>query len=157
MNTLNIEAFKSWSKQNAALALRVVAATAYAETMKKHVNAIKAEILKEIALYDDLDTPKSRRITDPRETWMSDDEASFLAYLKEADKRTRSAGLKPDDMPVDFCPALVAECNQSTLENEIIVSGSALMGINTGMVGGENRDKLLKLLMGAAIKASKEL
>ena len=101
-------------------------AKAYSELMTKEVEKIAHRVLiTEIELYNDLDVKHEQaektRITLKNDTWLTLDETEFKRYIEVMDNETRKAGLKPDDMPLEHCPALVAEhklveCNWLVLD-----------------------------------------
>lgn len=148
---------KQWAKDNRRLALAVCAAQAYAETMREAVDKIQRQILAELPLYDDLMAEhkgtERKRITDPKHTYLSQDEAACQRYFAECNTRTRAAGLKPADMPDEYCPALVAEHDQIKAERALLDSGGALCGFGSDDLWGELRDRGLKLFLGAALNA----
>lgn len=101
-------------------------ARAAAETMRERVDAIERQILTESPIY--ADKADGRPILDGRELYLSSDEDAFQDYLIECDKRERAAGLKPADMPRDYCPALVLEDLQRKAERLIVETGGKPFG-----------------------------
>ena len=101
-------------------------AKAHSDLMTQEVSQIAHRVLiTDIELYNDQDVKHERaerkRITDKNDTWLTLDETEFKRYIKVMDNETRKAGLKPDDMPLEHCPALVAEhqlieCNWLVLD-----------------------------------------
>lgn len=86
-------------------------ARTHAAVMRDRVDAIKTEVLAEAEWWTDAGDPAEgarRRITEPAFDWRMAT-ADHERYLVELDRRARAAGLKPDTMPADYCPALVAE------------------------------------------------
>ena len=123
---------------------------AYAETMRERVNAIWQDLLNE---NDVREQETGERITEPRYTWLTDDE-TFARLHTEANKRERAAGLKPASMPDDFCPALVAETKQSEIERTIIDTSGAPLGVDNHRLlcqphGLEKRAQFLDLVIKA--------
>jgi len=103
---------------------------AYAETMRDKVNAIYKDILTQCPVYADLRTPEGKQIgqgeqiLDPEHLYLCSDDALVQDAWAEADKRERAAGIKPDSMQDEYCPALVAENLQRETERLLIeVSG----------------------------------
>lgn len=160
MKTPTLDEFKQWSAENHDLAMAVAQSQAYAQTMREAVDKIQRKVLEEIPLYDDLDAEQSgaerQRITDPKRTWLSKDDAAFGRYVAECSKRERAAGLKPASMPDDYCPALVAEDLQTKAERALLDSGGALFGFSADQMAGREElwQRGLKLMMGAALKES---
>lgn len=160
MKTPTIEEFKRWAAENHDLAMAVAQSQAYAQTMREAVDKIQRDVLKEIPLYDDLDAEHSgserKRITDPKRTWLSKDDAAFGRYVAECSKRERAAGIKPATMPDDYCPALVAEDLQMKAERALLDSGGALFGFSADQMAGREElwQRGLRLMMGAALKGS---
>lgn len=158
MTTPTLPQFKQWARENYNLAMAVCKAQAVAETMKEAVEKIQRQILREVELYDDLAAGRERqRITDPKLTYLSTDEAACQRYFAECNKRTRAAGLKPDDMPDEYCPALVAEDIQRKAERALLDSGGALFGFAADdLVSGDLWEKGLKLFTGAALNSDRK-
>jgi len=95
------------SAVNAYLMARV-----YAETMREEVDKIERAVLKECPLSNGREQKRgmpAKEITDPKYTYHCTNEDELQDYYEECDKRERKASLKPDSMPFDHCPALVAE------------------------------------------------
>jgi len=59
-------------------------------------------------------------ITDPDKSYCCEDEKALLAYYRENDRLEREAGLKPDTMKLDYCPALVARTEQTEAEWRLV-------------------------------------
>ena len=136
-----------------------LAARVAAEAMREQVDALRTPLLTEIELYADLSD--GRRITAPRDYWLSEDNAALARYYQECDRREKAAGLKPDDMPVDSCPALVLEEAQLAAEHELITASGAPFGIDNdkllcGPDGLGRRQKWLDLVVGLVLAARRE-
>lgn len=124
---------------------------AYAETMRERVDAIWQALLNENETYEE-DKP-DKRITEPRSAWLTDD-ATFARLAAEANRRERAAKLKPDEMPDEYCPALVAEEQLNGIERAIIETAGAPLGITTHRLlcqtnGLEKRAQFLDLVIKA--------
>jgi len=107
-------------------------ARAYAETMRAAVDKIDREILEECPLTNDLEIRHDRpagSVTDPKYTYLCENEDLMDDYYQESDKRLRAANLKPSSMPFDHCPALVAEHLQIQTQWLLIESAAEMMGI----------------------------
>jgi len=94
-----------------------------AEVKREEVDKVYAEVLAEIPIYKDLVGPRSgeklgndERITTNKDMYLSEDEAACRRIYDEMDKRLKAAGIKPQDMETDYCPALVAEDLQRQAE-----------------------------------------
>lgn len=119
-------------------------ARAYAETMRQAVDKVHRGILMESPVTNGLEVEHgepARLIIDPKDTWLCTDDAMIQDYYAECDKQLREKGLKPDDMPVDHCPALVAEHIQTQTEWLILDCAAEMMEI--GFDGKELNHRLL--------------
>ena len=111
-----------------------------AEVTRKEVDAIETEILAEMPPFRaTLCGEDGHRITNPRDLYLAEGQDEQMeAYYAETDKRLRAAGIKPDDMADDFCPACVAESLLLDTERLIIETGAPMVG-----QGDDFADKLL--------------
>ena len=103
----------------------------YAETMRAAVDKIEREILAEAPLTNDLEVQhglSAREITDPKDVYLCDDDILLQDYYREVNKRLLEANLKPDTMPDDHCPALVAESIQRDAEHLVIETTAEMLG-----------------------------
>lgn len=123
-----------------------------AELVREQVDKIETEVLENYPIYS---TPrrgeKSERIYLGRYLYLSDDEQACNQAYELFDKAERAAGLKPDDMSVDHCPALVAELLLSDVENAILESVAPALGLDVGLIYGNNRKKMLDLIVRAVV------
>lgn len=161
VTTPTLPQFKQWARENRHLARAVCKAQAVAETMREAVDKIQRQILLDVELYDDLAAEhggrERQRITDPKLTYLSTDEAACQRYFAECNKRTRAAGLKPDDMPDEYCPALVAEDIQRRAERALLDSGGTLFGFTAdSLLSGDLWERGLKLFLGAALTSDRK-
>ena len=104
---------------------------AYAETMREAVDKIERKILQEVPLTNDLEIEHgkpAREITDPKDVYLCDNDDLLQDYYKETDHRLRAVGLKPNTMPDDHCPALVAESLQRDAEHLVIETTAEMLG-----------------------------
>ena len=159
--TPTLTQLEQWAYKNHDLAMTVCKAQAYAETMREAVDKIQREILTEIALYDDIMSNHSgterKRITDPKLTYLSQDEVACQWYFAECNKRERVAGLKPADMPDAYCPALVAEHLQIKAERALLDSGGAMFGFNADALTSQDFwQRALDLFLGAALNSPQQ-
>lgn len=108
-------------------------ARAYAETMRDCVDKIQSDILAECPLSNDLEQKRglaARQITDPKQAYLCTNEDWLQDYYQETDKRLREARRKPDDMPINHCPALVAECLQTDTEWILLDCASDMLAMD---------------------------
>jgi len=106
-------------------------ARAYAETMRAAVDEIEREILAEAPLTNDLEVNHglpAREIREPKYVYLCDDDILLQDYYRETNKRLRAAKLKPNSMPDDHCPALVAESLQREAEHLVIDTTADMLG-----------------------------
>lgn len=126
-------------------------ARTHAQLTRARVNATYREILTECPVYA---TDTGRPILDPGHLYLSDSEAHVRDAYDEADKRLRAAGVKPANMPVDHCPALVAEHLQINIERQLIEAAGRPLGItNDGLLslGLDDRQKFIDLVVGLIV------
>lgn len=134
------------------MAVRYCALKVIAEDLRAAVDKVQRRLLlDECPLFKDLDG--GDRIIDPKDYWLSQDEAACKAYYAAQDRELRAAGIKPDDMDDQFCPALVAEHNVIKARLAIIDALAPLVDINPEHLYGDNEDKFFELAMGLILKA----
>lgn len=107
-----------------------VAGYVYAQAKATVTREAVDEAAREILAADPL--PHRRGgdpITDPKLTYLATDEASER-YFDLMDAKLRELGLKPDDMPRDYCPALVAEADQHNAEVAVITEAARMLEID---------------------------
>ena len=127
-------------------------AKAYAMTMRERVDEVQRAILAECPLdtapeFIERGRP-DEKITDPKHTYLAT-EVHFRDYQDECNHRLRKLGIKPDDMPDEHCPALIAEHLQVQAEWLLLEYGWNAMGGEKGgweNLWGEDRKKFLDLL-----------
>jgi hypothetical protein len=110
-----------------------IATLAATQTTAEIVKPIYAQVLAGFEFYNDLETEHERsrprrRITDPKDLYLSTDEKSVDAYYAAVDKALRENGIKPADMPEEHCPLLVAEREQTKAEWALIEAAAAMLG-----------------------------
>jgi hypothetical protein len=93
------------------------------------------------------------RITDPRQLYLSEDEAQCAAFYAACDVAHREHGFTGEH---GFCPALVAEALLIDAQNALLRSGCDLLGLDDIPCMPKDRAKMLDLLFGACIKAGSE-
>lgn len=97
--------------------------SAWAEFLRAEVDSVYAEVLKVHAIYNDLEVEHGMekvRITENKDTYLTHDMDTMQKIYNEVDKRLRTAGLKPDEMPLTHCPALCAESDLVDIKHELI-------------------------------------
>jgi hypothetical protein len=105
-------------------------AKAYAQTMREAVNLIHREILVECPIFAD-DTErrgnhKGKQILSSGQLYLCSNEALCDDFYAESNTRLRKVGLKPDAMPDDHCPALVAENLERLAAQSLIESAQVV-------------------------------
>ena len=158
MRTPTLQEFKRFSKAHAGLAHAVCMAQAFAQCKREQVDAYIKPVFD---LYDFYVNPEwvekrgmsAERITTPKQLYLSGQEALCAEFYADCDREHRKHGFTGK---VGHCPALEAEHLQIIAENALLDAGCALLGIETGQLYGENRQKMLDLLLGACLKAKAE-
>ena len=153
MKTPTLQEFKRWSREHYQLAHAVCAATAFAQCQRERVDAYVQPIFERYGFEVSerfVERGMDRRITDIKRLYLTDlDAPEYLDFLDECHAAHRAHGFKG---PHGHCPALVAEDLQRTAEHALISAGRELLGIEDAPLYGENRAKMLDLLMGACLK-----
>lgn len=125
----------------------VLLATAVAEVERERIGAIRAKILAD----GDYRDAKGNRIVEPAKDWMMADDAfpAYIALVEASDPD------RPGDLEPGYCPALIAETVRINAENDMIVAAGKWFPVfvdgDCPRVWGENRTKLVKLLMGMVV------
>lgn len=81
---------------------------AYAETMRERVDETHKDILTECPVYAD-QFDRTRQILKSGDLYLCSNDDLCQDFYDEANHRLRKLKIKPDDMPNEHCPALVAE------------------------------------------------
>lgn len=137
-----------------ALVSAYLLARAYAELTRERVNTIYREILTQCPVYADR---TGDQIFSPDKLYLCSDDALVRDARDEANKRERASGIKPADMPDDYCPALVAESLLSDVESCLIDASGAAFGITNKKVlcardGLAKRQKWIDLVVGLVVR-----
>ena len=145
--------FKQWSRDNYRLAHAVCLAQAFAECERKRVDAYIQPIFEKYGFRADLTLDRetewhNKPLTTPRDLYLTED-PRLPEYYAECDAAHRAHGF---DGPAGHCPALVAENLLIQAQNALLDSGAKLIGFEPYMLYGETREKMLNLLLGAALK-----
>jgi hypothetical protein len=107
-----------------------IAAKAEAQVIAEVVKPIQVEVLTGFEFFNDLSVKhglERERITDPKDLYLSKNEAAIAEYYAAVDKRLRAKGIKPQDMPVEHCPVLVAEHEQTKAEWALIIEAAKML------------------------------
>ena len=108
-----------------------IAAKAVTQVVAEAVKPIQIEVLAGFEFFNDLSVKhgaERKRITDPDQLYLSEDKDGVTAYYFAVDQRLKANGLKPQDMPVEHCPILVAESKQAVAEWALIVAAAKMLG-----------------------------
>ena len=100
-----------------------IQAKAQATVMREAVDEVAREVLDEVEL---MNYRTGEPITNPDRTYLAE-EGPLYDYFARMDARLRDAGLKPDDMGRDYCPALVAEDAQHKAEVAVITEAAKML------------------------------
>jgi hypothetical protein len=101
-----------------------------AEIIRKKVDEVERKVLRTVALFNDLEVEhglEQKRITDPKQVYLSQDEGSLEYYYEAVDMNLRQAGIKPIGMPFDHCPALVAEHERTKAEWDLLDEAAKML------------------------------
>lgn len=142
-----------------AVELYLIARTHY-ELMRREVRKITIPLLAERTLMATACTKASktasvsegfsniepRRITDPEDLFLCEDEPAVAEYFAESRRRQRAAGIKPADMPDNHDPDCCAHIVLVEAENHLINVTSEKMGLESSMLTGEKRKTYLDLV-----------
>jgi hypothetical protein len=144
--------FRAKAQELRPLAVEYCAKKGIAEVLREQVDAIAKRVLAdECPLYRDLED--GERVIEPKDYWLCEDEAALKAYYAAMDRELRAAGLKPDEMELDYCPALVAQNNAMEARRQIIRVMAPLVGIERNLLWGDKEDQFFELVMGLIFKA----
>lgn len=114
-------------------------------------------ILEEMPAYVTLEHRRAanygERIYNVKELYLCTDDELCKRIYAEANRRERAAGLKPDSMLDDYCPALVAESDLRTIEREIIKAAGGPLGVTLDNVFlvPDGWDRFVNLVVGAIV------
>ena len=158
MRTPSLQEFKRFSRSNYQLAYAVCMAQAFAKCERERVDAYVQPIFEdfgfEYSQKAELRSGRTGLIPNVRDLYLCDDEAGLKRFYECCDEAHRAHGFKG---PQGHCPALVAEHLQIIAENHLLEAGCKLLGVDQGGLWGENRAKMLDLLMGACINSKRQI
>ena len=137
---------------------------AFAEIISEEVIRIQTQVLKDIPVHAWTDPNPKRagtgwnghRITDPKETYLAlkpgdPSNDPLVPYWNACDKAEREAGIKPADMDLDHCPALVARTKQLEVEWELFRITGEIMDVPALDLYGDKRAQFLDLTIRALV------
>ena len=152
METPTLEAFKTWAKEHQSLALTVCKAQAFVECERERVSTYIRPIFDRYNFQATLGG-NGERITDPEKLYLCEDEELTTAYYAECDRAHRKHGFKG---PEGHCQVLTAEDMHRRAAAALIEAGMKLFDLGTADIYGENRTKMLTLLLGACLVKEKK-
>ena len=132
-------------------------ARAFAKAKREQVDEVKRAILAECPLTNGAEQEHGdppRDITDPDLVYLCTDDDLLADFYAETHKRLLAAGIKPADMPLTHCPALVAESLRIKTAWALIDAGFRMLGepVENGRhLYGKNRAKFLDLIVGLVV------
>jgi hypothetical protein len=109
----------------------LIEAQAFAKTMRKEVSEIEREVLSETPLLNQ-GNRGPEQITNPSQTYLAVETEAYTAFASEVDRRLREANLKPDDMALEYCPALVAEAEKHEAELAVFNEAATMLDVFDG-------------------------
>lgn len=145
MTTPTLPQFKRWAKTHAPLASAVCMAKAFAQLERARVDAYIRPVFESFQFVDD----EGNKIDTPRDLYRCDDEVMCKAFYAQCDAAHRAYGFTG---PEGHCPALQAENLLVQAEVHLLKAGGELFGIDGNAVYGDDRKKLLNLLLEACLK-----
>ena len=148
MITPSLPEFKQFCREHYNLARAVCEAMAFAQCERERVNAYILPLFQEWDFRDETGAP----ITNPEQLYLCDDDGYCTAYYKACDEAHRKHGFTGPD---GHCPALVAEHLLIIAQNALLQAGANLLGFDHQMLWGDDRKKMLDLLLGACINIKK--
>jgi hypothetical protein len=130
---------------------------AEAETLRGIVDRIYTDYLTDhpirvAAKWRESSREMQEFITGSNDSYLADD-AEWEGLFIEIDKRTRAAGIKPDSMERDYCPALVAENNAREAARQLVKHAAPMFDVNFDSLMGslENYYKFRDLVVSAVV------
>ena len=134
-----------------------------AEILRERVDRIAQEILADDPLPNTAGHGGDEWITDPNSVYLCEDMEKLEAYWDKLNQELREAGVKPDDMPDEHCPALTAEHDRVKAEWAVIRTAGEMLGwedpkkLNNGLLGLglETRQEFIDLTVGLVVSAGR--
>lgn len=138
---------------------------ATAETLRAKIDAIYREVLTERPVYIAEEwrdrpriagNPDEWRITEQSRTYLASDDDCQIIW-QEVDKRARAAGIKPDTMTVEYCPASVAESELCDCKLRLAKHAAQMIGMDFDRLRYrlEMYNKFIDLIVGAALASER--
>jgi hypothetical protein len=127
-------------------------ALTFAKVQRQRVDEIHRALLDECPIYADRN--ENEKITKSGDLYLSSDESACEEFYAAANHALRKAGIKPDDMPDEKCPALVAEHDRIKIEWKLIDAAGKPFGISNDNIlndGMATRQKFLDLVVGLVV------
>lgn len=146
MNTPSLAQFKKWSKAHKSLAEAVCMAKAFAQVERERVNAYIQPLFESFGFVDD----EGNKIESQNGLYRCNDEVMLKVFYAESDAAHRAHGFTG---PEGHCPALRVENLQIQSESYLLKAGAELLGFDADGLYGENRAKMLDLLMKSCLAA----
>lgn len=121
-------------------------AKARAQLIRQQVDTVERAVLEQCPLTNGLEVEHgepARKIIEPRHVYLCTDRPLLDEYYGEVSHRLRKEGIKPDTMPDEHCPALVAENLELECEWLLLDVAAEIMDFREG--GKELNHRLLCL------------
>lgn len=157
MTTPTLQQFKAFSADIAPAARAVLLARVFAQVERERVDAYILPIFRRYGFrycgeLADKCGGDNQPVSKPGNLYLCEDKR-VPEYYAECDRAHREHGFTG---PSGYCPALIAEHLVITTENALIDLAGPLFDCDFQRVYGDNRKKLLEILIGAGIKAERE-
>lgn len=149
---LTLANVKRWahSQERAKAVAALALARAFAKATRERVDAYTRPIFDRYTFYTDKCAERSHgratpaeRITDPKDLYLSTDEAQVARYFDECAEAHAAHGWKG---PRDHCPALVAEHEVVKAERVLLLAGAEFLGVDFHDLYGDDRRRAVDLL-----------
>ena len=114
-----VPAIKEINNEIKTCVFSLMTARAFSVTMRRAVAKVHRKILLETPIYAN-QFDETKQIVSSKNLYLTDDDTACNNFYVESDIILKNAGIKPDDMGVEFCPALVAERLVTLNENLLI-------------------------------------
>ena len=111
-------------------ARRVIELRRKAAVLRAEVDKIKKTVLAEMQLKDE----DGNIVLNPDVSWTIEPEEDLLLFHEKLQKCVRQQIPGADELPEDYCPALVAESDLCDAENDLLRAICPLMGADPEQV-----------------------
>ena len=153
---VTLDQFKQFAKDIAPAARAACMAKAFAQLERERVDAYILPIFQSYNFqYEGKLAERcglSGPVKTPHDLYLVEDETLLKCYYADCDEAHRAHGFKG---PIGHCPALTAENLLMETESLLMDLAKPLLGLDRNIYG-ENRKKLLDILIGAGLKAEGE-